>query len=162
MNTHQNIAPDVLLGQNVFLADFINLYGCRIGDNTKIGAFVEIQKNASVGCNCKISSHTFICEGVHIKDNCFIGHGVMFINDNRPQAVTSADRLETETDWKHRFVETVVNAQASIGSNATILGGVSIGEGAFIGAGSVITRNVPPGQIWAGNPARRVLPGKAQ
>lgn len=154
MNIYQKIADDVVLGQNVQIADFVNLYGCRIGDHTKIGAFVEIQKNALVGDNCKISSHTFICEGVTIKNNCFVGHGVVFINDNKPQAVNGDARLESEEDWKDRFVSTLVETNASIGSNVTILGDITIGENAKIGAGSVVTRHVPAGETWAGNPAR--------
>lgn len=142
------------LGKNVRLSKFINLYGCTIGDNTKIGAFVEIQKNARVGKNCKISSHTFICEGVTIQDNCFIGHSVVFINDKYPRATKKDGTLEDEKDWAPRFVKTCVGKNVSIGSNVTILGDVTIGDGALIGAGSVVTKNVPAGQIWAGNPAR--------
>ncbi len=156
MNEFLCISPDVKLGQNVKLAKFINLYGCSIGDNTKIGAFVEIQKGASVGKNCKVSSHTFVCEGVEIKDNCFIGHGVVFINDNHPRAVNESGQLESEKDWQHRFVRTVVENNVAIGSNSTILGNIQIGEGSLIGAGSVVTKNVPPQEIWAGNPARRL------
>ena len=148
----KNIAPSVTLGQNVFLGDFINLYGCRIGDNTKIGPFVEIQKNVAIGTNCKIQSHTFICEGVTIEDEAFIGHGVMFINDRYPRSTTEAGTLQTEADW--RVVSTVIKKGASIGSNATILCGVTVGEGAIVGAGSVVTKDVPPGVIVAGNPAR--------
>lgn len=151
---HCIIAPDVKLGKKVKLFSFVNLYGCEIGDNTKIGAFVEIQKNAVIGSNCKISSHTFICEGVTIEDNCFIGHSVVFINDNYPKAVNSRSNLETEDEWKKRFVKTKVHKNVSIGSNATILGGITIGEGALIGAGSVVTKNVPPNSIIAGNPAK--------
>ena len=147
------IAPDVKLGKNVKLFSFVNLYGCEIGDNTKIGTFVEIQKNAVVGSNCKISSHTFICEGVTIEENCFIGHSVVFINDNYPKAVNSRNNLEAEEEWKKRFVKTHVHKNVSIGSNATILGGITIGEGALIGAGSVVTKNVPASSIIAGNPA---------
>jgi acetyltransferase-like isoleucine patch superfamily enzyme len=145
---------DVNLGRNVQLSKFINLYGCTIGDNTKIGAFVEIQKNAVVGKNCKISSHSFICEGVSIGDGCFIGHGVVFINDNHPRAVNKEGKLEEEKDWARRFVKTHIAQHVTIGSNATILGNVRIGKGAMIGAGSVVTKNVPPGEIWAGNPAK--------
>lgn len=154
MTNRLAVAPDVRLGLNVKLAVFINLYGCTIDDNTKIGAFVEIQKNARVGKNCKISSHTFICEGVAIGDNCFIGHGVMFINDNLPRAVTKTGELESEQDWAGRFRETWVGSSVSIGSNATILGGVRIGDEAVIGAGSVVTKDVPAREVWAGNPAR--------
>lgn len=146
------IAEDVLLGKNVKLAKFINLYGCTIGDNTKIGAFVEIQKNASIGQNCKISSHTFICEGVHIEDGVFIGHGVTFINDTFPRATTADGGLQTEQDW--RVERTIVRKGASIGSGATILSNLTIGEGAIVGAGSVVTKDVPPNVIVAGNPAR--------
>jgi len=140
------------LGQNVKLAKFINLYGCSIGDNTKIGAFVEIQKNAVIGRNCKISSHSFICEGVTIEDNVFIGHGVMFINDLYPRATNSNGGLQTEADW--RVERTLVAKGASIGSGVTILANVTIGENALIGAGSVVTKNVPANAVVAGNPAR--------
>lgn len=146
------IAPDVHLGQNVKLAKFINLYGCSVGDNTKIGAFVEIQKNASIGNNCKISSHTFVCEGVTIEDNVFVGHGVTFINDLYPRATTRDGSLQTEADWK--VEKTVVGRGASIGSGSTILANVSIGENALVGAGSVVTKNVPANAVVAGNPAR--------
>jgi acetyltransferase-like isoleucine patch superfamily enzyme len=146
------IAPDVKLGSNVKLAKFINLYGCEIGDDTKIGAFVEIQKNASVGRRCKVSSHTFICEGVTIEDHVFIGHGVMFINDSYPRATTASGDLQTESDWK--VERTLVKAGASIGSGATILANLTIGERAIIGAGAVVTRDVPPDSIVVGNPAR--------
>jgi acetyltransferase-like isoleucine patch superfamily enzyme len=152
MNPYQCIAPDVKLGQNVKLSKFINLYGCEIGDESKIGAFVEIQKNASVGKRCKISSHTFICEGVTIEDNVFIGHGVMFINDSYPRATAADGNLQTEADWK--VERTVVKMGASIGSGATILSNVSIGENAIVGAGSVVTKDVPPGSIVVGNPAK--------
>ena len=145
------IAPDVKLGQNVKLARFINLYGCTVGDNTKIGTFVEIQKNATVGNNCKISSHSFICEGVTIEDDVFIGHGVMFINDSYPRATTDG-KLQTEADWK--VERTVIRRGASIGSGATILANVTIGENALVGAGSVVTKDVPANAVVAGNPAR--------
>lgn len=154
MNRFLSIADDVSLGRDVKLSKFINLYGCAIGDETKIGAFVEVQKEAAVGRRCKISSHTFICSGVTIGDGCFIGHGVMFVNDNRPRAVNDGGALEGEADWRDRYVRTVVGDRASIGSNVTILGGISIGEGAMIGAGSVVTRDVPAGETWVGNPAR--------
>ena len=146
------IAPDVKLGQGVRLSKFINLYGCAIGDDTKIGAFVEIQKNATVGQRCKISSHTFVCEGVTIEDEVFIGHNVAFINDSYPRATTEAGGLQTEADWK--VESTVVKRGASIGSGATILANVTIGEQAIVGAGSVVTKDVPPRAIVAGNPAR--------
>ena len=146
------ISEDVRLGENVKLSKFINLYGCAIGDNTKIGAFVEVQKNAAIGKNCKISSHTFICEGVTIEDNVFIGHSVTFINDSYPRATAQDGKLQTEADW---IVEsTTVKQGASIGSGATILAKVTIGENAIIGAGSVVTKDVPPGAIVAGNPAK--------
>jgi acetyltransferase-like isoleucine patch superfamily enzyme len=146
------VAPDVKLGKDVKLARFINLYGCEIGDETKIGTFVEIQKNATVGRRCKISSHTFICEGVTIEDHVFIGHGVTFINDSYPRSTTPAGNLQTADDWK--VEPTLVRKGASIGSGATILSNVVIGERAIVGAGSVVTRDVPAGAIVAGNPAR--------
>lgn len=152
MSEYLCIAPDVRLGENVRLSKFINLYGCEIGANTKIGAFVEIQKNAKVGRNCKISSHTFICEGVTIEDNVFIGHGVAFINDSYPRATSADGELQTEKDWK--VEETLIKTGASIGSGATILSKVSIGENAIVGAGSVVTRDVPANAIVAGNPAK--------
>jgi acetyltransferase-like isoleucine patch superfamily enzyme len=152
MNDHVSIAPDVKLGQNVKLSKFINLYGCEVGDNTKIGAFVEIQKNARVGSNCKISSHTFICEGITVEDNVFIGHGVTFINDSYPRATTTDGALQTEADWK--VEPTIVKKGASIGSGSTILSSVTIGENAFVGAGSVVTKDVPADTIVVGNPAR--------
>jgi len=154
MNSFICLSEDVRLGSDVQLSKFINLYGCAIGDGTKIGAFVEIQKNARLGKSCKIGSHTFICEGVTIGDNCFVGHGVMFINDNYPRSVTPGGRLEKASDWRHRFVKTIVEDNVSIGSNATILGGLTIGKGAVIGAGSVLVEDIPAGQTWAGNPAR--------
>jgi acetyltransferase-like isoleucine patch superfamily enzyme len=149
---NQKIAPDVKLGKDVKIYEFVNLYGCTIGDNTKIGTFVEIQKNASIGKNCKISSHTFICEGVTIEDDVFIGHGVMFINDKYPQATAEGGDLQTEEDWE--VIPTIVKKGASIGSNATLLCGVTIGAGAIIGAGSLVTRDVPSNTITAGNPAK--------
>jgi acetyltransferase-like isoleucine patch superfamily enzyme len=151
MNTYQCIAPDVKLGRDVKLSKFINLYGCEIGDETKIGAFVEVQKNATIGKRCKVSSHTFVCEGVTIEDNVFIGHGVMFINDSYPRA-TAGGKLQTEADWK--VERTVVKKGASIGSGATILCNVTIGENAIVGAGSVVTKDVAPNAIVAGNPAK--------
>jgi acetyltransferase-like isoleucine patch superfamily enzyme len=146
------VSPDVKLGKDVRLAKFINLYGCEVGDETKIGAFVEVQKGASIGRRCKISSHTFICEGVTIEDQVFIGHSVTFINDSYPRATTSGGELQTESDWT--VESTLVKKGASIGSGATILSNVVIGERAIVGAGSVVTRDVPPGVIVAGNPAR--------
>ena len=151
MNDYCCISDDVKLGKNVTLAKFINLYGCSVGDNTKIGAFVEVQKNAHIGNNCKISSHTFICEGVAIEDDVFIGHGVMFINDTYPRA-TSNGALQTEADWK--VEPTVIKKGVSIGSNCTILSNVTIGENAIVGAGSVVTKDILPDTIVAGNPAR--------
>ena len=152
MNDTLRIAPDVKLGKDVKLAAFINLYGCEIGDGTKIGAFVEVQKNAIVGKRCKISSHTFVCEGVTIEDNVFIGHGVVFINDSYPRAINPNGALQTEADWN--VERTVVKMGASIGSGATILSQVVIGENAIVGAGSVVTKDVPANAIVAGNPAR--------
>lgn len=147
----QAISEDVVLGEHVIIHQFVNLYGCEIGDNTKIGAFVEIQKGVKIGRNCKISSHTFICEGVTIEDDVFIGHNVSFINDKYPRATTSG-RLQTEEDWQ--VEPTLVKRGASIGTSATILCGIVIGENAIVGAGSVVTRDVPPKAIVAGNPAR--------
>ncbi|HEX3119187.1 MAG TPA: acyltransferase [Candidatus Acidoferrum sp.] len=152
LNEHVCIAPDVKLGRNVKLSKFINMYGCTVGDDVKIGAFVEVQKNASIGNNCKISSHTFICEGVTIEDAVFIGHSVTFINDMYPRATAAGGQLQTEADWK--VDKTVVKKGASIGSGCTILANVTIGEGAIIGAGSVVTKDVPPNAIVAGNPAK--------
>jgi acetyltransferase-like isoleucine patch superfamily enzyme len=151
MTDYTCIAADVKLGKNVKLSKFINLYGCEVGDDTKIGAFVEIQKNAKVGNSCKVSSHTFICEGVTIEDNVFIGHSVTFINDTYPRA-TSDGKLQTEADWA--VEKTLVKKGASIGSGATILCKVTIGEGAIIGAGAIVTKDVPANAIVAGNPAR--------
>jgi len=152
MSEYLSIAPDVKLGQNVKLSKFINLYGCEVGDNTKIGAFVEVQKNARIGRNCKISSHTFVCEGVTIEDNVFIGHGVTFINDIYPHATAPGGALQTELDWK--VSPTLIKSGASIGSGATILANLTVGENAMVGAGSVVTRSVPANAIVAGNPAR--------
>ncbi|MCX7726074.1 MAG: N-acetyltransferase [Chitinispirillaceae bacterium] len=148
------IAPDVKLGKNVKLSKFINLYGCTIGDNTKIGAFVEIQKGVTVGKNCKIQSHTFICEGVTIEDGVFIGHGVIFINDKLPRATNADGSLQTESDWK--VIPTFVRKGASIGSGATIMCGITIGENAVVGAGSMVLKDVEPNTIVAGNPARLI------
>ena len=152
MDTYLSVAPTVKLGRDVKLSKFINLYGCEIGDETKIGAFVEIQKNARVGKNCKISSHTFICEGVDIEDNVFVGHSVAFINDTYPRSTTAGGQLQTEADWK--VEKTFVKKGASIGSGCTILANVTIGENAIVGAGSVVTRDVPANSIAFGNPAR--------
>ncbi len=152
MNQVLSIKDDVKLGKDVRLSTFINLYGCEIGDETKIGAFVEIQKGATVGKRCKISSHTFICEGVTIEDNVFIGHGVMFVNDMYPRATAAGGALQTEQDWK--VEKTIVKKGASVGTGVTILANVTIGEDAIVGAGAVVTRDVPPRTIVAGNPAR--------
>lgn len=149
-----SIAPDVVLGADVKLAKFINLYGCTIGDNTKIGTFVEIQKNALIGKNCKIQSHTFICEGVVIEDDAFIGHGVMFTNDKYPRSTVAGGGLQSEADWK--VVPTIVKKAASIGTGATIICGVTIGVNAIVGAGSVVTKDVPANTIVAGNPAKKL------
>ena len=146
------VAPDVKLGRDVKIYAFVNLYGCEIGDESKIGTFVEIQKGVCIGRRVKISSHTFICEGVTIEDEAFIGHGVMFINDRFPRSTNADGGLQTEEDWS--LIPTLIQKRASIGSNATILCGVTVGEGAIVGAGSVVTRDVPPYTIVAGNPAR--------
>jgi acetyltransferase-like isoleucine patch superfamily enzyme len=152
MTDYVCIAPDVKLGKDVKLSKFVNLYGCEVGDNTKIGAFVEVQKNATIGKNCKISSHTFVCEGVTIEDDAFIGHSVTFINDSYPRATIGNGQLQTEADWK--VERTVVKKGASIGSGSTILANVVIGEKAIVGAGSVVTKDVPANAIVAGNPAK--------
>jgi len=146
------ISSDVILGKDVKIFGLVNLYGCTIGDRSKIGSFVEIQKNAVIGSDCKISSHTFICEGVHIADKVFVGHGVTFVNDLYPEAVGADGTMQTDADWE--VVPTYVDERASIGSNSTILCGITIGQNAIIGAGSVVTKDVPSNQIWAGNPAR--------
>jgi acetyltransferase-like isoleucine patch superfamily enzyme len=148
----KKIAPDVKLGQDVRIYDFVNLYGCTIGDKTQIGTFVEIQKGVAIGGNCKIQSHTFICEGVTIEDNVFIGHNVTFINDRFPRSTTADGTLQKEADWVCE--PTVVRRGASIGSSATLLGGITVGENAIVGAGSVVTRDVPANTVVAGNPAR--------
>ena len=152
MESYNRIAPDVKLGEDVKIFGFVNLYGCTIGDRSKIGTFVEIQKNARIGKDCKISSHSFICEGVQIGDGVFIGHNVTFINDKFPRATGESGALQTEADWE--VVETRIEDGASIGSSATLLCGITIGHGAIVGAGSLVTKSIPPGQIWAGNPAR--------
>jgi acetyltransferase-like isoleucine patch superfamily enzyme len=146
------ISSDVILGKDVKIFGLVNLYGCTIGDRSKIGSFVEIQKNAVIGSDCKISSHTFVCEGVHIADKVFVGHGVTFVNDLYPEAVRADGTMQTDADWE--VVPTYVEEKASIGSNSTILCGITIGQNAIIGAGSVVTKDVPSNQIWAGNPAR--------
>jgi acetyltransferase-like isoleucine patch superfamily enzyme len=159
-NNFIRIAPDVKLGKNVKIHAFVNLYGCEIDDNTKIGTFVEIQKGVKIGKNCKISSHTFICEGVTIEDNVFIGHNVTFINDKYPRSTNESGKLQSEKDWK--IIPTLIRKGASIGSSATILCGISIGENAIIGAGSVVTKDVPPNTIAVGVPAKiiKTLPKK--
>ena len=158
MELYQRIAPDVKLGTNVRIFAFVNLYGCEIGDDSKIGAFVEIQKNARIGKNVKVSTHSFICEGVTIEDDVFVGHNVSFINDKYPRSTNESGGLQTEADWK--VIPTVVRKGASIGTGSTILCGVTIGENAMVGAGSVVTKDVPPNTIVAGVPAR--VRGKVQ
>jgi UDP-2-acetamido-3-amino-2,3-dideoxy-glucuronate N-acetyltransferase len=152
INNDKQSLNNVSMGEGVRIFNFVNAYGCSIDDNSKVGAFVEIQKGASIGKNCKISSHTFICEGVHIEDNCFIGHGVMFTNDLFPRATNADGSQQTDADWS--VIETRVKKGASIGSNATILCGITIGENSLVGAGSVVTKDVPPNTVVAGNPAR--------
>lgn len=156
MDTTLRVSPDVILGRDVKLIGFCNLYGCEIGDETRIGTFVEIQKGAKIGARCKISSHSFICEGVTIEDGVFIGHGVMFVNDRRPKALNPDGSLQTDADWECQ--RTHVGRGASIGSGATLLGGITIGEDALVGAGSVVTKDVPAGSTVAGNPARVIDP----
>jgi UDP-2-acetamido-3-amino-2,3-dideoxy-glucuronate N-acetyltransferase len=153
---NQQIAPDVKLGRNVRIFGFTNLYGCEVGDDTKIGTFVEVQKGAKIGRRCKISSHTFICEGVTIEDEVFVGHGVMFTNDRHPRATNADGSQQTEADWV--CVKTLVKRGASIGSGAVLLCGITIGERAMVGAGAVVTKDVPPGAVVAGNPARLFAP----
>ena len=152
MGIYQTIAGDVILGQDVFLAQFVNLYGCSIGDYSRIGTFVEIQKGVHIGSNCKIQSHSFICEGVRIKNRVFIGHGVTFINDKLPKTTNLDGTIKKNGDWT--CTETTIEDEASIGSGSTILCGINIGRGAVIGAGSVVTKNIPDGQVWVGNPAK--------
>jgi acetyltransferase-like isoleucine patch superfamily enzyme len=154
LELYNRIAPDVVLGEDVKLFGFVNAYGCMIGSHSKVGAFVEIQKNAVIGEYCKISSHTFICEGVHIGNGVFIGHNVTFTNDRYPRAVNADGSLQTGDDWK--VVETIVEDGAAVGSGTTILCGLTIGARAMIGAGSVVTKSVPAGELWAGNPARYI------
>lgn len=153
-----SVTDDVKFGKNVKIYNFVNLYGCEIGDNTKIGTFVEIQKGATIGRNCKISSHTFICEGVHIEDNCFIGHNVTFINDKYPRSTNPDGELQTEDDWI--CIPTYIKKGASVGSSSTILCGITIGENAIIGAGAVVTKDVPSNTVVAGVPARVLSKGK--
>jgi UDP-2-acetamido-3-amino-2,3-dideoxy-glucuronate N-acetyltransferase len=153
MGEFNSLSDDVVLGDNVVLTKFINLYGCSIGDNSKLGTFIEVQRNVTIGRNCKISSHTFICEGVTIEDNCFVGHGVMFINDKYPRSTNSDGELEG-SEWKERMLNTKIKTGTSIGSNATIMGGVKIGKNVLVGAGSVVTKNIPDNEVWAGNPAK--------
>lgn len=150
--TYNRIAPNVKMGRDVKLSCFINAYGCQIGDRTKVGSFVEIQKGATIGADCKISSHTFICEGVHIGARVFIGHNVTFINDKLPRATNTDGSMQSQADW--RVVETWVDDGASLGSSVTVMCGVRIGAGAMVGAGSVVTKDIPPGEIWVGNPAK--------
>ncbi len=154
MDTTLRVSPDVVLGRDVKLHGFCNLYGCEIGDETKVGTFVEIQKGAKIGARCKISSHSFICEGVTIEDGVFIGHGVMFVNDRRPKALNPEGNLQTDGEWECQ--RTLVKRGASIGSGATLLGGITIGEDALVGAGSVVTKDVPAGSTVAGNPAKLI------
>lgn len=153
---YSKVSDDVKLGENVKIYSFTNLYGCEIGDDSKVGTFVEIQKDVKIGSKCKISSHTFICSGVTIGNECFIGHGVMFINDKNPRSTNDKGELETEADWSDRYVETTIGNNVNIGSNATIMGGITIGDGALIGAGAVVTKNVKAGTTVVGNPAKEI------
>ena len=155
-NTDRVALVNITVGDNVKFFNFVNAYHCTIGNNSKIGSFVEIQKEAVIGSNCKISSHSFICSGVEIGDNCFIGHHVVFTNDKYPRAVNEYGTIETESDWDGRFQKTLIGNNVSIGSNSTIICGVEINEGAIIGAGSVVTKSVPKNEIWAGNPAKKI------
>ncbi|MBN2301300.1 MAG: N-acetyltransferase [Lentisphaerae bacterium] len=156
IKTERQVLKNVTVGDNVRIFDFVNAYDCSIADDSKIGAFVEIQKGAIIGKNCKISSHTFICEGVHINDNVFVGHNVSFINDKYPRAVNADGRMQTDEDWQ--VIETIVEEGASIGTSSTILCGVTIGKNAMVGAGSVVTKDVPSGTVVAGNPAKLMVP----
>ncbi|MFO7656112.1 MAG: acyltransferase [Bacteroidales bacterium] len=151
-DTPKRSLKNVTVGDNVKIFDFVNAYGCEIGDNSKVGAFVEIQKNVKIGANCKISSHSFLCEGVTIEDDVFVGHNVSFINDKYPRATSESGQLQTQDDWE--VIETVIKKGASIGTSTTIMAGITIGEKAIIGAGSVVTKNVPSGAVVAGNPAK--------
>jgi acetyltransferase-like isoleucine patch superfamily enzyme len=153
--TEKKNLNNISVGENVKIFDFVNLYGCSIDEGSKIGTFVEIQKGATIGKNCKISSHSFICEGVHIADNCFIGHSVVFINDKAPKSTNADGSMQTEADWT--MEETFIERNVSIGSNATILCGITIGEGSLIGAGSVVTKNIPPNSTYVGNPAKPIF-----
>ena len=152
MNDYLCVSDDVILGEEVFLSKFINLYGCKVGDRSRIGAFVEIQKGAKIGCDCKISSHSFICEGVTIMDRVFVGHNVIFTNDKYPTSTNSDGTLKKDDDWI--CIPTLIEEEVSIGSGSKVLCGITIGRGAKIGAGSVVTKSIPSGQVWAGNPAR--------
>lgn len=156
INSGMQSLENVKAGENVVFFNFVNAYGCSIGDNSRVGAFVEIQKDVLIGSNCKISSHSFICSGVEIGDNCFIGHHVVFTNDKYPQSVNESGNLESEKDWSSRFQKTRIGNNVSIGSNSTIICGIEIGDGAMIGAGSVVTKNISCNELWAGNPAKKI------